>query len=127
MSAKILKFTPRPDNKLYFSQTPSMKKSPSVPVKPEITYLESLKIKKSSFTKKEQSALAKLNFFWDEQYQACYPPEESFDCELVEKRGTQFFYLEVIPFNLYPSAYRHFKSFQKLLDFLASRYPDCAG
>lgn len=141
MSAKILKFTPRADNKLYaqgqvipVASVISIKKAEVVkiapaPQPPLVTYAEYMKMVNTTFTARETKALNDFGFFWDEKYQAMYPTEENYDGELVEKRGKFFFYLYVLPFNMYPSEYKVFKSLKDLKAFLSERYsgPDNAG
>jgi hypothetical protein len=125
MSAKILQFTPRPDNKLY-RQPQAARPGPLTPVPklpqgPKIPYLDSLKMEKTALTPKETKLLGQVGYFWDEQYQALYPAQESWDCDLVEKRGEHFFFLSVLPFNLYPSEYKVFVTIQELVSFLQHR------
>ena len=130
MSAKILQFTPRPDNRIYFPKDKTSTYTPqkiAEPIAPKIPYLESLKIPKTKFTKRETAQLNEVGFFWDKKYQAFYPSEEAFDHELVEKRGRNFFYLEVMPFNMYPSSYKHFTSIKQLVIYLKSIQTNSGG
>lgn len=117
MSAKILQFKPRPGNKLY--SQPSEK----FVIQNKISYVECLKIPKTAFTTQELKGLSNLGFFYDQQYEACYPDNQNFETELIEKRGSNYFYLEVLPFNIYPSTYIHFESFSELLLYLKDYRP----
>ena len=130
MSAKILKFTPRPDNKLYvqghairvapvISITAAPNKEP-VAVPPLVPYSDYMKMVATPFTVRENKALNSLDFIWDEKYKTMYSKNE--DGELVEKKGKFFFYLYVLPFNMYPCEYKTFKSLKALVAFLESRY-----
>jgi hypothetical protein len=125
MSAKILKFTPRPKHK--FTATydapaavitlPVVKEEVFQP--PMVSYLNYLKIPSQDFSSEETTQLEAFQYVWDEKYQAMYCALD--DSEIIEKKDGYFFYLYVLPFNMYPCEYKVFSSLESLVSFLNSR------
>ena len=102
MSAKILQFRPKPDNKLY----------------KKYSYTDFTQMKQEDFTLQEQTMLQKLGFKYDKSENYFFEDNGFLSLAFVEKRNGLFFYIEPAPLGMCFIDFQNFSNLENLKNYL---------
>ena len=103
MSAKILQFRPKPDNKLYR----------------KYSYTDFLKMSQENFNNQEKNILEQLGFKYDEKENYFFEDTDFVSSAFVEKRNGLFFYIEPAPIGICFIDFQNFSNLETLKSYIS--------